>query len=99
LRSTTWKGSTNHYTENCAKIRVDSVFTEEWELRLHMCTLLSFSLLNTRLQELILSPVLSCLYNCVCFKDTNHFVGKSLKLEAILIVYVVYKLTLSCYIL
>jgi hypothetical protein len=70
-----------------------------WELRLHMCTVLSFSLLNTRLQELILSPVLSYLYNCVWFKDDNHFVGKSLKLETILIVYVIYKLTLSCYIL
>jgi len=46
-----------------------------------------------------LSPVLSCLYNCVWFKDANHFVGKSLKLETILILYVVYKLTLSCCIL
>jgi hypothetical protein len=70
-----------------------------WELRLHMCTVLSFSLLNTWLQKLILSPVLSCLCYCVWFKDDNHFVGKSLKLETILIVYVVYKLTLSCYIL
>jgi hypothetical protein len=72
---------------------VDSVFTPVcgqllhlwWELRLHMCTGLSFSLLNTKLQGLILSPVLSYLYNCVWFKDDNHFVRKSLKLETIMI--------------
>jgi hypothetical protein len=69
------------------------------ELRLHMCTVLSFSLLNTKLQGLILSPVLSYLYNCVWLKDDNHFVGKSLKLETIMILSVVYKLTLLRYII
>ena len=42
---------------------------------LHICTVLSFSLLNTRLQELILSPVLSCLYNYVSpSNDGRHIV-------------------------
>ena len=76
---------------------MDSVFTPVcgqllhlwWELRLHKCTGLSFSLLNTKLQGLILSPVLSYLYNCVWFKDDNHFVRKSLKLETIMILSVV----------
>jgi hypothetical protein len=63
-----------------------------------MCTGLSFSLLNTKLQGLILSPVLSYLYNCVWFKDDNHFVRKSLKLETIMILSVVYKLALLRYI-
>jgi hypothetical protein len=64
-----------------------------------MCTALSFSLLNTKLQGLIVSPVFLCLYNCVCFKDVNHFVRKSLKLETIMIVSVVSKLTLLRYII
>jgi hypothetical protein len=64
-----------------------------------MCTVLSFSLLNTKLQGLILSPVLSYLYSCVWFKDANHFVGNSLKLETIMILSVVYKLTLLRYII
>jgi hypothetical protein len=49
----------------------NSCITNERPKRI-ICGTFAFFLLNTGLQGLILSIVLTCLYNCVWFQDANH---------------------------